>query len=172
MLRWSGLLVVMIISIVSQYSVWAITENPALGVGNLGLCLKDIDDHPANVRAWVLQLLAMEADDKEPFWEIIEHGMYNSSPEARRGLALGFKETFVDVFEPMILDWIVNEPDLEVRQHLIEHIIRQAPRSPIYHEYAIDLYAGEPPYSPLRQSMEDPRSGRPCTQGSRQSMLR
>ena len=141
-------------AIVSQYSVWAITENPALGVANLGLSLKDIDDHPANVRAWVLQLLAMEADDKEPFWEIIEHGMSDASPEVRRGLALGFKETFVDVFEPMILDWIVNEPDLEVRQHLIEHIIRQAPRSPSYHEYAIELYTGEPPLSSMRQRME------------------
>jgi hypothetical protein len=141
-------------AIVSQYSVWAITENPALGVANLGLSLKDIDDHPANVRAWVLQLLAMEADGKKPFWEIIEHGMSDASAEARRGLALGFKETFVDVFEPMILDWIVNEPDSEVRQHLIEHIIRQAPRSPSYHEYAIELFAGEPPYSLLRQSME------------------
>jgi hypothetical protein len=105
-------------AIVSQYSVWAITENPSLGVADLGLSLKDIDDHPANVRAWVLQLLAMEADDKESFWEIIEHGMSDASSEARRGLALGFKETFVDVFEPMILDWIVNEPDLEVRQQL------------------------------------------------------
>jgi hypothetical protein len=140
--------------IVSQYSVWAITENAALGVANLGLSLKDIDDHPANVRAWVLQLLAMEADDKEPFWEIIEYGMSDASSEARRGLAFGFKETFVDVFEPMILDWIGNEPDSEVRQHLIEHIIRQAPRSPSYHEYAIELFAGEPPDSPLRQSME------------------
>ena len=141
-------------ALVSQYSVWAITENDTLGVKDLGISIKDIDNLPANVRAWVLQLLAMEADDKEPYWEIIELGMTDRSSEARRGLAVGFKETFVDVFEPMILDWMRNEPDPEVRQHLIEHIIRQSHRSPSYCQFATDLYSGEPVGSSVRWSMQ------------------
>jgi hypothetical protein len=60
---------------VSQYSVWAITENGNLGVKDLGIPIDDIDDYPPNVRAWVLQLLAMEADDDQPYWEVIRYGM-------------------------------------------------------------------------------------------------
>jgi hypothetical protein len=139
-------------SVVSQYSVWAITENKRLGVADLGIPIADIDDYPPNVRAWVLQLLAMEANKKNSYWEIIAHGMTDPSPEVRRGLALGFKETFIDVFEPLILEWIVNEPDLEARQHLTDHVVRQAPKSRNYGELAIELYEVADPIS--RQTME------------------
>lgn len=139
---------------VSQYSVWAITENDSLGVKDLGLSIKDIDEYPPNVRAWVLQLLAMEANDDEPYVEVIRHGCGDRSAEARRGLALGLKETFVDVFEPLVLDWVGAEGDAEVRQHLLEHIVRQAHRSTSYEQYASEIYETEPRGSVLRQCME------------------
>lgn len=141
-------------NIVSQYSVWAITENNGLGVTNLGIDPKNIDDYPPNVRAWVLQLLSKEASASKSYWDIIQHGMSDPSPEARRGLALGFQETFLDIYEPLILDWLISEDDNEVRQHLIDHIVRQAHRSRIYENMAIELYELEANNVHLRQRME------------------
>ena len=46
--------------LVSQYSIWAITENSGLGVNDLGIDLKNTEQQPANVRAWIYQLLAMD----------------------------------------------------------------------------------------------------------------
>lgn len=140
--------------IVSQYSVWAITENDKLRLAHLGIDLKEIENQPENVRSWLFQLLGMEATDTEPHWEYIRLGMDDPSKEARKGLAVGLKATFVDVFEPMIMDWVANEPDPEVRQHIMEHIVRQAGRSRKYERYAIEVYDGEPTGSTLRQSME------------------
>lgn len=140
--------------IVSQYTIWAITENEDLGVAHLGVEIKDIEGQPDNVRAWILQLLAMEANDNRPHWEVLRQGMEDIASEARLGLALGLRNTFVDIFEPLVLDWIANEPDPEVRQLLLNHIVRHAHRSPHYEQYAIEMFDGEPAGSMLRQSME------------------
>lgn len=140
--------------IVSQYTIWAITENASLGVAHLGVEIKDIEGQPDNVRAWMLQLLAIEANDNRPHWEVLRLGMDDPAAEARRGLALGLRSTFVDIFEPLVLDWIANEPDTEVRQHLLSHVVRHAHRSRHYEQYAIEIFDGEPAGSMLRQSME------------------
>ena len=46
-------------SVVTQYSIWAITENPGLGLANLGVPLHTIEQQPGNVRAWMFQLVGM-----------------------------------------------------------------------------------------------------------------
>ncbi|RXF73541.1 hypothetical protein [Hansschlegelia zhihuaiae] len=140
--------------IVSQYSVWAITENDKLRLIHLGFDLKDIESHPDNVRGWLFQLLAIEATDAEPHWEFVSLGMGDPATEARKGLALGLRNTFIDVFEPLVMEWVAKEPDPDVRQHIMDHIVRQAARSPKYERYAIDIFDGEPAGSVLRQSME------------------
>lgn len=140
--------------IVSQYSVWAITENDKLRLAHLGIDLKDIDSQPENVRGWMFQLLGIEATETEPHWEYVRLGMSDPAIEARKGLAVGLKNTFVDVFEPMVLDWVTAEGDPDVRLHIMEHIVRQAEKSRPYHRFAIEIYDGEPPDSPLRKCME------------------
>ena len=140
--------------VVSQYCVWAITENDKLKLVHLGIDLKDIESHPDNVRGWLFQLLAMEATPAEPYWEYVRLGMDDPSIEARKGLATGLRNTFVDVFEPLVMDWVTKESDPEVRQHIMDHIVRQAQRSRKYHLYAVEIYDGEPADSQLRNSME------------------
>jgi hypothetical protein len=140
--------------IVSQYSVWAITENDKLRLLDLGLNLKDIERQPDNVRGWLFQLLAIEATSAEPHWEYVRLGMVDPAAEARKGLAVGLRNTFIDVFEPLVMDWVASEPDLEVRQHIMEHIVRQASRSLKYEQFAVEIFDGEPAGSMLRQSME------------------
>ncbi len=69
--------------VVSQYTVWAITENPSLGVANLGIDIKDIEQQPANVRAWLFQLLAMTPEDAERYQEYVTLG--TTDPARKRG---------------------------------------------------------------------------------------
>ncbi len=140
--------------LVSQYSVWAITENDTLRLRHLGIDLQDIESHPENVRGWLFQLLAIEATASQPYWEYISLGMGDPSVEARKGLAVGLRNTFVDVLEPLVMEWVTNESDPEVRQHIMDHIIRQALHSRRYHLYAVEIFDGEPADSPLRNSME------------------
>lgn len=141
-------------AIVSQYSVWAITENDKLRLKNLGIDLKEIESQPENVRGWLFQLLGIEATTTEPHWEYISLGMSDPSAEARKGLAVGLKNTFVDVFEPLVMSWVTTETDPEVRQHIMDHIVRQSGRSRKYELYAVEIFDGEPQDSALRQSME------------------
>ena len=100
--------------IVSQYSVWAITENANLGFGDLGIDIKLIERQPANVRSWVYQLIGMSPDDAVENWEYLVHGMGDVDSEARLGAAVGIKDTFIDGLEPLVLDWFPAEPDNEV----------------------------------------------------------
>jgi hypothetical protein len=140
--------------IVSQYSVWAITENDKLRLLHLGFDLKEIERQPDNVRGWLFQLLAIEASDTEPHWEYVRLGMSDPAAEARKGLAIGLRNTFIDIFEPWVLEWVATEPDSEIRQLVMDHIVRQAAHSPNYERYALDIFDGEPAGSALRQSME------------------
>src|SRR5258708_5554203 len=68
--------------IVSQYSVWAITENRSLGLGDLGIDIRNIEQQPPNVRAWMFRLIAMTAEDAERNFEYIELGMRDPVAEA------------------------------------------------------------------------------------------
>ena len=140
--------------IVSQYSVWAITENDNLYLKHLGIDLKNIEILPDNVRGWLFQLLAIEANETESHWEYINLGMSDPSPEARKGLAVGLANTFVDIFEPLVISWVATETAPDVRQQIMDHIVRFSERSRTYERYALEIYDGEPAGSALRESME------------------
>jgi hypothetical protein len=146
---------------VSQYSVWAITENPSLRLGDLGIDIRGIEQQPPNVRAWVLRLIAMTPEDAERNFEYLELGMRDPAPEARAGLAIGLRGTYFDGLEALVLNWFMSEHDLEVRQHLLDHMIRQAFECPSYESMVVEIYEKEPTASPLRQRMEATAAGTP-----------
>jgi hypothetical protein len=146
-------------NIVSQYSVWAITENPSLRLGDLGIDIRDIERRPANVRAWVFRLIAMTPEDAEQNYEYLELGMRDPAAEARVGLAIGLRDTFFDGLEAIVLDWFTTEYDAEVRQHLLDHMIRQAPDCASYEAMTLDIYEKEPAGSGLREHMEVTAAG-------------
>ena len=147
--------------IVSQYSVWAITENPTLGVGDLGVDLKNIEQQSANVRAWVFRLLAMDLANIEKHLDYIKLGIDDNSPESRVGLAVGLRHTYSPVLRPLVLEWFTREWDLEVRQHLVDHIILQAEGCDAYNEHALDAFERASAGSPARQRMLATAAGTP-----------
>lgn len=145
--------------IVSQYSVWAITENPKLGLGDLGIDLRDIEDQPANVRAWIYQLIGMRPDSAARHFDHLVAGTGDKSAEARSGLILGLRDMYVDGLDNVVLPWVTEEQDREVLDRLYEHMIRQSAQCPNYAEYVVEIYKAEPPNSAIRQRMEANASG-------------
>jgi hypothetical protein len=146
-------------NIVSQYTVWAITENPSLSLADIGIDYKLVEDQPANVRAWIFRLIAMTPEDAERNFEYLELGMRDPDLEARSGLALGLKDTYFDGLDAIVLDWFVGEPEAEVRQYLLDHMIRHARESASYQAMALEIYEKEPAGSSLRNRMEVSASG-------------
>jgi len=144
---------------VTQYSVWAITENRNLGLGDLGLDLRDIDGQPANVRAWLYQLIGMTPSLADENWGHIVAGSRDGSVEVRSGLILGLRDVYVDGIDDVIFSWVAEEQDREVRDRLYEHMIRQSGKCPGYTEYVVSVYEAEPPGSAVRLRMEANASG-------------
>jgi hypothetical protein len=145
--------------VVSQYSVWAITENPSLGLSDLGIKVEDIEQQRPNVRAWVFRLIAMSEDTAERHFEYLELGMRDPEIEPRVGLAIGLKDTYFDGLEVVVLDWFTNEGNAGVRQHILDHMIRQSYQCPNYAAMVLEVYEKEPPGSSLRQRMEAAAAG-------------
>jgi len=125
---------------VSQYSVWAITENPTLGVRDLGVDIRDVEQQPPNVRAWIFRLLAMTPCNAQKHLEYIALGTSDPEVEARIGLATGLRDTFFDGLEETVMDWFMKEFDAEVVQLLMDHMIRQAPRCGLYRSFVLEFY--------------------------------
>ena len=148
-------------SMVSQYSVWAITENPGLGLADLGIDLRDVENQPSNVRAWVYQLIGMTPEVAKENFEHVVAGSGDKSAEARSGLILGLRDVYVDGLDDVVLSWVTEEYDREVLDRIYEHMIRQAGRCPNYGEYVTDIYKAETPGSAIRQRMEANASGTP-----------
>jgi hypothetical protein len=147
--------------IVSQYSVWAVTENPKLSIEHLGLDLKDIEALPDNVRTWVFQLIAMSAETFDDCKEYIELAVADKSPEVRGGLAIGLKDKYLDGLDSVVLDWITRESDQSVQEYLTDHIVRHSDRSAAYFEMASEIYRDAGNSSLKRQRMEANATGLP-----------
>ena len=146
-------------NMVSQYSVWAITESQRLGISDLGIELRDVESQPANVRGWIYQLVAMHPEAAEENWEYLIAGSKDKLSEVRGGLILGLKDVYVDGLDSIILPWVAEEEDHETRERLYDHMIRQSGKCPIYAEYVSEIYQTEPEGSPTRQRMEVSASG-------------
>lgn len=145
--------------IVSQYSVWAICENPTLGLGDLGIPLKDIEGQPANVRAWMLRLVAADSADRRDAHSYVALGAGDRDAEVRSGLALGLAHVFYDGLQDLILDWHGTEDDDETKLRLLDHIVRQADNSPAYRDRALEVYSGRASDA-LKQRMRAAAAGR------------
>lgn len=148
-------------NVVSQYTVWAITENPSLGLSDLGIDLRTIEQQPVNVRSWVFQLIGMSPANAKAHLEYIELGSRDPNVEPRSGLAIGIKETYFDGLERLALEWLVSEPDGDVRMNLIDHIVRKSHLCPAYERLAIEFYEKAAPSSEMRNRMTVNGAGLP-----------
>lgn len=126
-------------AIVRQYSVWAVTENRALGLEHLGIPFEQTEAQPDNVQAKMLELGASKTVDPTECQDLILAGSSYRSVLAREGLAKGLLRRYYDGLGDITLDWARTEAEHRVRVLLAEHFGRYADRLPSYEEAAIDL---------------------------------
>ncbi|MGR9169638.1 hypothetical protein [Rhizobium sp. KDH_Rht_773_N] len=140
--------------LVSQYSAWATAESPVLSASDLGINLKTLDSQPDNVRSYVYRLYGAEKTYSITQHDIIAIGSKDESVEARLGLAIGLRDTWYDGLDTITLDWHFEEPDDEVRDFVLDHIVAQAAHSGSYQNSATDVYAASTVDLRKRRRME------------------
>ncbi|WP_137152581.1 hypothetical protein [Devosia sp. FKR38] len=140
--------------VVSQYSVWAISENNKLGVDDLGIATGDMESLPENVRGWIYRLFAAAPELSTRRHDLIFQGSIDPNSEVRLALATGLRDSFYDGLEEVTFDWFDVEAEKDVRDALIDHMVRQAEQFPGYQPIVTTLYAAESPGSPARHRMD------------------
>jgi hypothetical protein len=148
-------------AIVSQYTIWAITENRGLSIGDLGVDIQTFEGQPSNVRSWMLRLAASQAARDGLLREIVVEGAGDPDPEARLGLAIGLLDTYYDGLDAVVLDWFTGEDDEDVTIALLDHIVHNAEQSTDYERTAIEEFQGAAPHSLARLRMQSAAVGRP-----------
>lgn len=126
--------------LVAQYSVWAIAENPALGINDLTISLKDTESLRPNVRGWIYRLVAADDATASNNVEYIVLGSQDKSDEAREGLAIGIRNVFFDGLEETTYRWLPDEPIIRIRDRLLEHMAACAEKCPGYLTPVLDTY--------------------------------
>jgi hypothetical protein len=146
-------------NLVAQYSVWAIRENPALGLSDLGFPLKDIESRPANVRSWTYQLVSRDTDSFDDNLDLLECAAFDDESKAREGMAIGIRERWVDGMDYIIIDWTARENDVATMSYLYEHMAAQSDQSPAYSELIRRIYADAKYNALQRAQLEVAASG-------------
>ncbi|SFQ14736.1 hypothetical protein SAMN05421853_102127 [Roseivivax halotolerans] len=139
--------------LVSQYSIWAASENSSLGVLDVSVDVKDIEQMPPNIRSYIYRLYA---SNKEPIPlqnDVIEAASTDKDIEARLGAAIGLRDNAYDGIGPIVLDWFYDEEDTEVQKYLLDHISRQAERISDYHAHVPSLFSSFENDQTMRQVM-------------------
>lgn len=126
--------------IVSQYSVWAASENPTLGVNDIGIDLRDLDSSPVNVRSYVYRLYAEDDCASTQRHEVLVQGSKDKDDEARLGLAIGLRDNYYDGLEEITVDWFHEEDDQVIGAHILDHIVAQSTKVATYEKIAIEHY--------------------------------
>ncbi|MET3408867.1 CHAT domain-containing protein [Methylobacterium sp. 1030] len=134
--------------IVQQYSVWAVIENSRLDFHDLGIQLDKIRDLKSNVQAKVYQLVAERDPDLRRRLAITAQGSsFETSEDAREGLAKGIRSSYYDGLEGITLDWFPQEENPIVRGHLAEHFARFSDDCPLYQPIALRINEEAPSLS-------------------------
>ena len=126
---------------VSQYSVWALLENPNFTIKHSKIRIKDINDYPENVRSWTYRLMAENSSTAEKHKEIIfDVARHDDSREAREGMAASLKNIYFPTLEEIVLIWAKAENDNEVKALLYDHMASVSSVCPCYVDPVIQRY--------------------------------
>lgn len=127
-------------SIVRQYCVWSVIENPTILLTDLGVSFESLESQPPNVQSKLLQLGSRQIKDPIERQDLIKNGTYLSHPDAREGLAKGILDIYYDGLEEVTIGWFEAEANSGIRELLAEHFASQAHISSTYHDKAIEIY--------------------------------
>lgn len=158
-------------AIVAQYSVWSATENADLGIQDIGIDVKDLERHPANVRGWTNRLMGMDAEYAQFHLDYVLRGSQDPASEARLGLATGIRATFFDGLPEITTDWYVSEEDQEIRACITDHMAQNNEREDRYRDFVEDEYQRAAEGSLQRRRIEALCEGSPLYRDLRKLTL-
>lgn len=107
---------------VSEYSVWALWQNPGFAANDLRLNLNDPLQYPENVRRWINRLLTKTGAFFKENRDQFEMRRADEALVAREGLALGLRHLRVQCISNSIMDWHDDETEEPIRALLLEHM--------------------------------------------------
>lgn len=138
---------------VSEYSVWALWQNPTFEVSDMGISLLDIQKRPENVRRWINRLVTKDPAFVEGNLDLFDELRRDGASVAREGLALGIRESYIPGLDRRVLLWHENEDTEFVRDLLLEHMARSADRSVDYGDLVEQSYGAASRNGGLRQRL-------------------
>ena len=146
-------------SIVRQYSCWAAVEHPNLGYDDLGIPFAQIQEQPANVRAWMYEVLCDSGPMSGQTIEFIEEGSRDVEQRAQTGLSHGIRQFYLDGVENIVLDWHAATGNSEVRQNLEYHMASNAEHVSEYADVARYVFSQARPGSEERANLLSAATG-------------
>ncbi|MGX1198558.1 hypothetical protein [Parvibaculum sp. MBR-TMA-1.3b-4.2] len=145
-------------SIVAQYSMWALTENPTCGAADLNFSYREIEAFPPNVRRWGYQLTTKDGVSENTF-DLLDMGRHDSSSIAREGLAIGLGEVWADGLGEPVVDWLSVETDEKTKSALLAHMARYSEECSAYWNLTRDAFLKAERGGLLRTQLEVASSG-------------
>ncbi len=106
------------------------------------------------MRKYVYQTIVSDVASAKKHHDLLVQGSLDDSVEARTGLAIGFRDTFFDSAEQLILDWFVDEENASVRQRLLEHMATNSERCALYEKPVLQTYRDASANSLTRSRLE------------------
>ncbi|MDQ1901923.1 hypothetical protein RAH32_15900 [Paracoccus sp. WLY502] len=138
---------------VIQYAVWAINEHPELGIDHLGFDVADVERYPANIRGWTYRLYGEADIDNGVKHEVVAEGSQDFDSEVRMNLARGLRNTWYDGLETLTSPWWHNESKDEIREEILDHMVRHAGECSEYSRLAKEQFEVSSPSGPLAKRM-------------------
>jgi hypothetical protein len=87
-------------------------------------------------------------------YDAIVEGSQSEHFQVREGVAFGLRDIFYDSLDITVIDWLLDERDLEIREKLLEHMAAQSEYSGGYREEVEKAYRDSATGSTLRARLE------------------
>lgn len=127
----------------AQYSIWAITERAEYSIADLKIPLQDAGSTQPNIRAYIYQLVAEDADTAKSNIDFLKQGIEDGEREVRDHLARGLKATYFDGIRSITENWFLNEDDEKTRLRILDHICCQSDLDQEYLNFALNLFTSD-----------------------------
>jgi len=144
---------------VSEYSIWAIYNNPKYSASDLSIDTDQFQQQPANVRRWINRVLSKQPSFFRSHVDLFSELTQDGDVRAREGLALGITNCYVAELSNYTLGWLDVEGDETVRDLLLEHMAINADQNPVYADQVVQAFRRADDKSPLRRRLLSAASG-------------
>lgn len=139
---------------IAQYSFWATVENSRLGLSNVRVRPDEFARLPPNVQGWAFRILTKEGSRVAQYNDLLVEASQSRFTVVREGVAIALRNIYYDSLDVTVADWLLLEPDVIVRDTLLEHMAFHSTSSPVYREEVLRAFRAAGPASILRSRLQ------------------